>query len=463
MVKAIVTNNITVIKDATDRVRGGLRQLLSYKDKSKEYQLRRMARNPFQKNTPFYKKLLSESEGSLLYEKEGSDVLVVPSSLCHIVENMGIDIEDRRMETGKTIPLPWNIQPFVLRDYQVEAVSLMLANWRGIINLATGLGKTLVAVHLIKKVRKRTLVIVPSESIAKQFYKELVNAFGQIKVGMYGGGRKKIRDITVGIAASVNKNTDEFKKHDLGLIIMDEVHHVPANTFYSIARALGDVGRCYGLTATDFRSDGKDIMIAGGCGEVLIRRDIKWGVKNKWLAKPYFFMREVDTSHCRNYSGDKLKNYKAHVLNCIEMKDQIYQDCLKFMNSGKSVMCLVSEVAHGRELSKQLGIPFATGKDKKSQEYVDQLNAGTIPGLIGTGGKIGEGTDTKNVDVLCLANFVAAKGPVIQAVGRGLRITDTKTSCIILDYCPMGSDMLKRHARGRLKYYEEITDDVKVI
>lgn len=461
--KAIVTNNITVIKDATNVVRSDLRKLLSYKDKSKQYQLNRMARNPFQRNGSYYQKLLRESQGSLLYEKEGSNNLIIPSSLCHLIEKMGIDIEDRREETGKTVPLPWKNKPFDLRDYQAEAVSLMEDNWRGIINLATALGKTLIAVHLIKKIRKRTLVIVPSESIAKQFYKQLVDAFGQTKVGFYGGGRKKIKDITVGIAASVNKNTEAFKKHELGLIIMDEVHHVPANTFYSIARALGDVGRCYGLTATDFRSDGKDIMIAGGCGEVLIRRDIRWGVEHGWLAKPYFIMREINTAHCRNYRDDKLKNYKAHVLNCIEMKEQIRKDCQNFINAGKAVMCLVSEVEHGRELAEQLGVPFATGKDKKSQEYVDQLNDGLIPGLVGTGGKVGEGTDTQNVDVLILANFVASKGPVIQAVGRGLRITPTKTTCIILDYCPMGSDMLTRHAQGRIKYYEEITDDVKII
>ena len=145
------------------------------------------------------------------------------------------------------------------------------------------------------------------------------------------------------------------------------------------------------------------------------------------------------------------------------MKEQIRKDCQNAMNAGKSILCLVSEVEHGRELSEQLGVPFATGKDKKSQEYVDQLNKGLIPGLIGTGGKVGEGTDTKNVDVLILANFVASKGPVIQAVGRGLRKTDTKDSCIILDYCPMGSDMLTRHAQGRLKYYKEITGDVRVI
>ena len=166
--KVVVTNNITVIKDASDQVRSDLRQLLSYKDKSKSYQLSRMAKNPFQKNGSYYQKLLKEAQGSLLHEKPGNDMLVIPSALCHLIEKMGIDIEDRREETGKTIPLPWKTKPFDCRDYQAEAVSLMEANWRGVINFATGLGKTLAAIHLIKKIRKRTLVVVPSESIAKQ-------------------------------------------------------------------------------------------------------------------------------------------------------------------------------------------------------------------------------------------------------------------------------------------------------
>ena len=66
--KAIVTNNLTVIKDPTNVVRKDLTKLLSYKDKSKQYQLQRMAHNPFMKSSPLYKKLQKEAQGSLLYE-----------------------------------------------------------------------------------------------------------------------------------------------------------------------------------------------------------------------------------------------------------------------------------------------------------------------------------------------------------------------------------------------------------
>src|SRR5208283_4482110 len=116
-------------------------------------------------------------------------------------------------------------------------------------------------------------------------------------------------------------------------------------------------------------------------------------------------------------------------------------------------LCLVDQVEHGRELSGNLGIPFATGQDKQSQEYVTQLNSGAIRGLIGTDSKIGEGTDTKNVDVLVMANFVASKGPVTQCLGRGLRKQGTKTHCFILDYIPTGSTMLSRHGHERVGFY----------
>jgi superfamily II DNA or RNA helicase len=222
------------------------------------------------------------------------------------------------------------------------------------------------------------------------------------------------------------------------------------------------VGKVFGLTATDYRSDGKDIMITAGCGSVLIRRDIKWGVENKFLAEPYFIVREIATGG-RDFKDDKLKSYKEHVLNNQIMKDRIESDARVMMASGKSVLILVDEVAHGAELSKNLGIPFATGLDKKSQDYVDQLNAGKVPGLVGTSGKVGEGTDTKNVDCLILADFTASKGPVTQAVGRALRMQGTKTKALILDYKLVDSTMLNRHAEGRINFYKEITDKIKVI
>ena len=335
-------------------------------------------------------------------------------------------------------------------------------NYRGLINLATGLGKTLTAIYAIRKIGRRSLVLCPSKAIADNFYQELCSAFGDSVVGYFGGGKKQIKDITVGIVQSVNNSIDQFAKHQFGLVIFDECHHMAADTFFSIAAGLSATGRMFGLTATDFRSDGKDVMIQAGVGEVLIKRDIIWGIENNWLAYPSIIMRTVETTG-REYSDDKIKNYKAHVLNSSEMNERIIQDIKKCLDAKKSVLCLVNEKEHGRILADALGLPLAVGDDKNSKLYVQQLNAGSVPGLIGTGSLIGEGCDTKNVDVLVLANFVASKGPLWQNLGRGLRRQGTKTQVLVLDYKPAGSKMLTRHAEQRLEFYKAITSSIKEI
>lgn len=455
--KVTIQNNKIFIEKCEEATLKHLNEILSYKDKSKDYALRKMlARNPSVRHTPYYKNLAAKSEGSLL-EMNG-DVVEIPSGFAHIIQNL--NPVDLRHDTGIDIALPWANKAPDLRPYQQEAVDIMEQNYRGLVNFATGLGKTLTAVHLVRKMKKRALIVCPSEAIASNFYSELSKYFGEQKVGMFGGGKKQIKDITVGIAQSVNNHVDKFAKHDLGLVVFDEVHHIAADTFFNIGKHLGGVGRMFGLTATDFRSDGKDVMITASVGRVLIKRDIIWGIDNGWLANPAFIMKHVPTTG-RDFPSDKLKNYKEHVLNSEAMNDQIISDIQKFLAAGKKVLCLVDEIAHGQKISEAIGLPFAHGKDKESDKYIQQLNDGKIPGLIGSDSKIGEGCDTRLVDVLVLANFVASKGPLWQNIGRGLRLYPGKTMLIVRDYCPTGSKMLKRHAQNRIKIYKEITDNVK--
>jgi superfamily II DNA or RNA helicase len=456
--RIVVDNANIVIQDADPEYLAALEKRLTYKDKSVEYQLQRMSKSPFQKNSPYFKKLQKQLYGSMVEQVD--DNYVIPSGFFKLVPD-GVEVVDLRKETGDTISLPWNNKPFDPRPYQEEAVEEMVNNYRGVINFATGLGKTLTTVHALRHIKKKALIVCPGTSIADNFHKELCEAFGEHRIGYFGNGKKKIRDITVGIAGSVNNHVEKFKDAGLGVVVYDEVHHLAASTFYAIAEALGGVGRMYGLTATNFRSDGKDIMIEAGVGPVLAQRDLIWGISNGWLAKPFIVVRDIETLG-REFKNDKNKNYKEHVLKSDQMNSQIIADAAKMLNAGKSTLILVKEIPHGQMLADQLGLPFATGSDKKSNEYVEQLNRGEIPGLIGTDAKVGEGTDTKNVDVLILANFVASKGPLWQNLGRGLRIHKGQDKLIVLDYIPKGSSMLTRHGMQRVKYYREITQNVSL-
>ncbi len=463
MSKIVITNSKIQITDPTKEISDFLQKHLSYQDKSKEYQIRKMERNPFQKNSILYQKLIKESSGTLV-ESLGNDLLL-PAGFAYLLKQLpDLNITDLRQESGTTTSLPWanSKYRFTLRDYQEEAVEQACKNWRGIINLATGLGKSKTAVALLRRLKRKALIVCPSKSIALQFKEELDQAFGPGKTGFIGDGKFKRGDLTVGIAASVVNNLETLQAWDLGVIIFDETHHTPANTFYSIADKLSHVGRIYGLTATAYRSDGKDIFINAACGDVIVQRDAKWGIDNNWLATPYFIVRKVETQG-QDVKNDKLKAYKQHVLKSNEMNDRIISDAKAFIAEGKSVLVLVDQVSHGDLIATALDLPFAQGEDKMSMSYVDQLNLGQILGLVATDGVVGEGVDTRNVDVLILANFTVSKPAVMQAVGRGLRKTDKKSHCIILDYMPLGSSMLTRHCKQRTTYYREITKNVKTI
>ena len=459
---AHVFNDLIRIDNLDKSIESEIKSQLTYVDKSKEYQLRRMQKNPYTRNSEAYAQLSKESKGDLW--KESGNSLIVPSGFLYIIKNYINNIVDHRKDTGPQVSLPWSTPKaaFELRDYQKEAVEIALKNYRGIINLATGLGKTKTAIYLIRQLKRNTLIVCPSKSIANQFYSELVETFGKSKVGFIGSGKYKPSIITVGIAASVCNRIDDIKALDLGVVVFDETHHTPASTFYTVAEGLGTVGRMYGLTATAFRSDGKDLLIHAACGEILVQRDVAWGVAKGWLSQPYFIVRHVKTSG-RDFKDDKLRAYKEHILNSKDMNDRLISDISAFVAASKFTLILVDQIDHGDTLSKATGVAFANGRDKGSEALIGSFNDGKIKSLIATDGLVGEGVDTRNVEVLIIANFTASKSAVLQAVGRGLRKTATKDKCIVLDYVPEGSSMLARHAGKRISYYKEITHNVKIV
>jgi len=181
-----VYNDVLVVTDPTEDLKKFVEKELTYVDKSKQYQLRRMGRNIWQRNSPVYAQLQREVKGQL-YQVVG-DKLTVSSSFYELLKDKFNTpmVTDFRCAGGTKVVLPWVNRPYDLRDYQEEAVDLMMHHYRGLINLATGLGKTLIATHFIQRYKRKALVVCPSESVAKQFYKQFVECFGKNKVGFYG-------------------------------------------------------------------------------------------------------------------------------------------------------------------------------------------------------------------------------------------------------------------------------------
>ena len=141
------------------------------------------------------------------------------------------------------------------------------------------------------------------------------------------------------------------------------------------------------------------------------------------------------------------------------------------MSKNKNVLILVKEINHGRQLWEKIpGSTFIHGdgttcmfnKKKKcehykiaSKEVQKKFNNNEIGCLIGTS-IIGEGTDLIPVDALIKLNMGASKGMILQNIGRGLRISDTKDSVDIYDVDFTFNETMSRHANIRRNVYREI-------
>ncbi len=141
------------------------------------------------------------------------------------------------------------------RPYQEEAIAAWSRQGgRGVIVLPTGAGKTVVALMAAARLGLRTLVVAPTIELLHQWRAALSERLGYPldEVGIVGGGKRTVRDLTVityDSAAMPHRRLDGF-----GLLIVDEVHHLPARAYRSIAGKVNAPFRL-GLSATPERSD----------------------------------------------------------------------------------------------------------------------------------------------------------------------------------------------------------------
>ncbi len=152
------------------------------------------------------------------------------------------------------IPCPELQSRIKLRDYQKQALDAWVANdKRGIIVLPTGSGKTLVGINAISLLNTPTIVIAPTLDLVDQWRSRLKEELN-VDVGILGGGEKEIKAITVSTYDSAYIHADRLGNR-FGLIIFDEVHHLPAEGYRNIAEMFAAPFRM-GLTATFEREDG---------------------------------------------------------------------------------------------------------------------------------------------------------------------------------------------------------------
>lgn len=167
----------------------------------------------------------------------------------------------------------WVIQskrdPF---PHQKEALEYWWkAGGRGVVVLPTGTGKTFVAVLAIQKANRPTLVVTPTIDLMNQWHAELTDHFGTT-VGLLGGGYYDFQPLTVTTYDSAYIHLEKWG-NKYGLLVFDEVHHLPGATYQEAANGSLAPYRL-GLTATPERADGNEAILPTLVGPIVYRREI---------------------------------------------------------------------------------------------------------------------------------------------------------------------------------------------
>ncbi len=175
-----------------------------------------------------------------------------------------------------------------LREYQ----RLALAAWstgrkRGVVVLPTGAGKTYVALQAMLLAKRSTLVLAPTIDLVQQWAGDLGRRL-RVPIGVYGGGEKRLEDITVSTYDSAVLFMP-FHGNRFGLLVFDECHHLPALVTAGAAEQCLAPFRL-GLTATPERTDGQHARLDDLIGP------------------------EVHRSHIGELEGRFLASYQAEVL-----------------------------------------------------------------------------------------------------------------------------------------------------
>lgn len=163
------------------------------------------------------------------------------------------------------------LQPKTPRPYQREAIEAWLPQRRGLIILPTGAGKTYVAQLAIESVARSALIVVPTLELVRQWTQTLSESFSHA-VGAVGGGEYNPQPLTVITYDSAYAHMENLGNR-FGLIIFDECHHLPGESYSLAARSCLAPYRL-GLSATPERADGRHSELDHLIGPIVYRRDV---------------------------------------------------------------------------------------------------------------------------------------------------------------------------------------------
>jgi superfamily II DNA or RNA helicase/very-short-patch-repair endonuclease len=386
-----------------------------------------------------------------------------------LLSNLRVDVVVRdERNAGKPLDLEFRGE---LHPGQAMAARDLLAHDIGVLSATTAFGKTVVAAWLIAERGVNTLVLVHRRQLQEQWVERLSAFLGlpPKAIGRIGGGRKKPTgslDVAI-IQSLVRKSVVSDLVGDYGHLIVDECHHLSAQSFEQVVRRT-KAKYVTGLSATVTRKDGHHPIVFMQCGPVRHRVD----ARAEAAARPFTHAVYVRPTGFRP-SGAPAKDVRiqfqelySELIADKARNELICEDVLEAVHEGRSPLVLTERNDHLDFLAERLStgiqhlIVLRGGMGRHEMGAVTARLA-AVPdneprALLATGRLIGEGFDDARLDTLFLTLPVSWHGTIAQYAGRLHRLHFRKREVRVMDYADLNVPMLARMFDRRCRGYEAV-------
>jgi DNA repair protein RadD len=370
---------------------------------------------------------------------------------------------------------------YQLRSYQREAVDRVLRYFRKkrdpiLVVLPTGAGKSLVIAELARLAKGRVLVLAHVKELVEQNHQKY-ESYG-LTAGIYsaGLGKKDSEQKAIfGSVQSIARASDDFFE-DFSLLVIDECHRVAeegGTQYQSVIKRLRERNPelcILGLTATPYRLGLGWIYEYSQTGELkseqpkffkqsVYELPLSAMIKSRYLTPPvkvdtpvtsYDFseLTESDRPFTTAEVEEVLKSQKRLtpliIRNIIDITERYER---------KGVMIFSASVRHAEEILSYLPagdarLVLGDTHQAERDQIIEDFKQRKFKYLVNVS-VLTTGFDAPHVDVIAILRPTESNSLYQQIIGRGLRLSEGKKDCYVLDYTGMGHDIYAPEIRDK--------------